>query len=162
LQRAVHRRAAGSRNPQRAAQRMLITQKHKYALRAVFELAKRQAQGPIKLADIAQAQAIPLRFLEVIMSQLKGSGLVAAKRGYHGGYSLLKPPEQVTVGAIFRFIDDRIYREHCDACIAREGCPLYENCAFKPMWDRVCGAIYEVYDRTTIQDLLNNEKMALA
>ena len=141
---------------------MLITQKHKYAIRAVFELAKRQAEGPTKLADIAQAQAIPLRFLEVIMSQLKGSGLVAAKRGCYGGYSLLKPPEKITVGFIFRFIDDRINQDRCDACIAREGCPLYDNCAFKPMWDRVCGAIHEVYDQTTIQDLLNNEKMALA
>ena len=139
---------------------MLITQRHKYALRAVFELAKRQPDGQTKLADIAAAQAIPLRFLEVIMPQLKGSGLVAAKRGCHGGYTLRKPPDQITVGVIFRFIDHRQNQDRCDACIAREGCPLNDNCAFKPMWDRVCSAIYEVYDQTTIQDLLDNEKMA--
>ena len=138
---------------------MLITQKHKYALRAVFELAKRQPAGQAKLADIAAAQAIPQRFLEVIMAQLKGSGLVAAKRGCHGGYSLLKPPGKITVGTIFRFIDDHQNQNRCDACIAREGCPLDDNCAFKPMWDRVCQAIYAVYDQTTIQDLLDNEKM---
>ena len=141
---------------------MLITQKHKYALRAVFELAKRRQGGQTKLADIADAQAIPLRFLEVIMAQLKGSGLVASKRGCYGGYSLLKSPKCITVGAIFRFIDDRQSQDRCDACIALDGCPLHGNCAFMPMWDRVCSAIYDVYDQTTIQDLLDNEKIAPA
>jgi Rrf2 family protein len=141
---------------------MLITQKHKYALRAIFELAKHHGCGQVKLSDIAAAQAIPLRFLEVIMAQLKGSGLVASKRGYYGGYALLTPPHQVTVGEIFRFIDDPGQHDRCDACIAKEGCPLHDNCAFMPMWERVCQAIYAVYDQTTIQDLLNNEKMTPA
>ncbi|MBL0713297.1 MAG: Rrf2 family transcriptional regulator [Desulfosarcina sp.] len=141
---------------------MLITQKHKYALRAIFELAKRLHDGPTKLSVIAEVQAIPLRFLEVIMAQIKRSGLIASKRGYHGGYSLLKPPQQITVGDIFRFLDARGRHDRCDACIAKEGCPLYDNCAFMPMWDRVCKAVYDVYDQTTIQDLLNNEKMPAA
>lgn len=139
---------------------MLITQKHKYALRALFELAKRRQSGPTKLAVIAEAQAIPLRFLEVIMPQLKQSGLVSSKRGCYGGYALIKPPDQLSVGEIFRFLDDHRSQNRCDACIAKEGCPLHDNCAFRPMWDRVCLAIYEVYDQTTIQDLINNEKLA--
>jgi Rrf2 family protein len=138
---------------------MLITQKHKYALRAIFELAKRHPHRQTKLSDVAAAQAIPLRFLEVIMAQLKRSGLVASKRGCHGGYALLKPPPEITVGEIFRFIDDGGRHDRCDACIAREGCPLHGNCAFMPMWERVCNAIYDVYDQTTIQDLLDNEKL---
>lgn len=59
--------------------------KGQYALRAVYELAKRQGQGPTKISAIAEAQAIPHRFLEVILHQLKGSGLVASKRGFYGG-----------------------------------------------------------------------------
>ena len=136
---------------------MLITQKHKYALRAIFELAKHR-NGHTKLADIADAQAIPLRFLEVIMAHLKRSGLVVSKRGFYGGYALCRSPRKITVGTIFRLIDDRNEPDRCDACIAREGCPLYDNCAFRPMWDRVCRAIYAVYDQTTIQDLIDNEK----
>jgi Rrf2 family cysteine metabolism transcriptional repressor len=137
---------------------MLITQKHKYALRAVFELAKHyKSGGQIKLADIAEAQAIPLRFLEVIMAELKPSGLVASKRGYYGGYTLLRRPGDITVGEIFRFLDDTQSRDRCNACDARENCPLHGQCAFMPMWDRVQTAIYNVYDQTTIQDLLNNE-----
>lgn len=142
---------------------MLLTQKHKYALRAIFELAKRhQHQGSqIKLAEIAQAQAIPLRFLEVIMAQLKNSGLVVSKRGRYGGYALRKNPDQILVGDIFRFLDDRSRHDRCDVCIAQEGCPLYADCAFRPMWVRVCDAIYGVFDQTTIQDLINNEKQSL-
>ena len=136
---------------------MLITQKHKYALRAIFELAKRNNRRQVKLADIAEAQAIPLRFLEVIMAELKPSGLVASKRGYYGGYSLLRRPADITVGDIFRFLDDTESRDRCNACDARENCPLHGRCAFMPMWDRVQTAIYNVYDKTTIQDLLNNE-----
>jgi len=61
------------------------------------------------------------------------------------------------VGEIFRFLDDTQSRDRCNACDARENCPLHGQCAFMPMWDRVQNAIYSVYDQTTIQDLLNNE-----
>ena len=136
---------------------MLITQKHKYALRAIFELAKHYKRGgQVKLADIAEVQAIPLRFLEVIMAELKPSGLVASKRGYYGGYTLLRRPEDISVGEIFRFLDDAQSRDRCNACDARESCPLHGECAFMPMWNRVQDAIYNVYDQTTIKDLLNN------
>jgi Rrf2 family protein len=136
---------------------MLITQKHKYALRAIYELAKRFESGPVKLAHIADAQAIPLRFLEVIMAELKPSGLVASKRGYYGGYCLLRPPQAISVGDIFRFLDKAVSQDRCNACDAKENCPLHGECAFMPMWNRVQDAIYDVYNQTTIQDLLNNE-----
>ena len=137
---------------------MRITQKHKYALRAIFELGKHyRDRSQIKLAQIAESQAIPLRFLEVIMAELKPSGLVASKRGYQGGYTLLRHPREITVGDIFRFMDDAQASDHCDACDAREQCPLHGDCAFMPMWEKVQNAIYNVYDKTTIQDLLDNE-----
>ncbi len=136
---------------------MLITQKHKYVLRAVFELAKHYEQGPIKLADIASHQAIPLRFLEVIMAALKPSGLVTSKRGYYGGYSLLREPKDISVGDLFRFLDDIQDRDRCHACDDRKPCPLTGDCPYKPMWDKVQTAIYDVFDHTSIQDLLDNQ-----
>lgn len=137
---------------------MLITQKHKYALRAIYELGKHVDDGPIKLANIADTQAIPLRFLEVIMAELKPSGMVASKRGYYGGYTLLRHPSEITVGDIFRFLDDAQSQDRCNACDARENCPLHGECAFMPMWDKVQDAIYNVYDKTSIQDLIQNER----
>ncbi len=63
---------------------MHISQKCQYALRAIFELAKRKGQGPVKIAETAEAQAIPLRFLEVILSQLKQGEFVSSQRGNKG------------------------------------------------------------------------------
>ncbi len=69
---------------------MLVSQKSQYALRAVFELARRNGGLPVKIADIAEAQAIPQRFLEVIMNQLKQGGFVESRRGKRGGYLLAR------------------------------------------------------------------------
>ena len=69
---------------------MLRTQKkEQYALRAMLELARHCGCGPIKISRIAESQAIPQSYLEVILGQLKGSGFVDSKRGYTGGSYLL-------------------------------------------------------------------------
>lgn len=135
---------------------MLIPHKRgQYALRAIYELAKRQGEGPTKISDIATAQAIPRRFLEVILNQLKGSGIVASKRGFYGGYFLTKSPEQVTVGDIFRFMQKEQTGLNCIVCVAKKSCPFMEQCAFSNLWHKVKAAAYEIYDDTTMQDLLN-------
>ncbi|MFZ7128560.1 MAG: RrF2 family transcriptional regulator [Desulfobacterales bacterium] len=133
---------------------MLITQKHKYALRAVFELARDGSDTPVKLSDIAHAQAIPTRFLEVIMAKLRQQGLVESKRGFTGGYRLVRRPSQITVGDIFRLIEEPENQERCNACATQDECPLNGTCAFLPLWDQLQNAIFQVYDQTTIEDLL--------
>ena len=136
---------------------MLISKKNQYALRAVFELAKHHGKGPLKICHIAEAQAIPERFLEVILWQLKKSGFVQSKRGYQGGYMLLVPPEKLTVGALMRFLQHDIAAAACMAPVPEKKCPFQGNCAFYPLWRRVKDAMFEVYDKTSMQDLLNND-----
>jgi Rrf2 family protein len=134
---------------------MLVTQKNQYALRAIFELAKYMGQGPIKIYEIAEAQNIPLRFLEVILSRLKRSGLVESKRGYTGGYTLIRDPMEITVADIFRFMDESLGPIECVACVSEKStCPYQGQCAFFPMWQKVQDAIRDVFDKTTIHDLL--------
>ena len=139
---------------------MFVTQKNQYALRAIFELAKHRGMGLRKISDIAQAQQIPPRFLEVILSQLKRFGLVESKRGYTGGYALLRPPEQITVGEVFRFDEKGTAPVDCIACISQNNCPHphKRGCAFLPMWKKVRDSIFDIYDSTTIADLLAQEK----
>ncbi len=138
---------------------MLITQKKQYALRAIFELAKHFGQGPIKVSDIARAQAIPLRFLEVILNQLKKSGFVDSKRGYQGGYELSRKPKDVAVGDVIRFMDKRGDQPpDCIACVSRDNCPFGGECALSPMWEKVWESLFCVYDGTTMQDLLDIER----
>ena len=89
---------------------MLVTQKCQYALRAVLALAKHNGRGPIKIAQIAEEQAIPFRFLEVILSQLKQGGFVESRRGTEGGYMMARKPSNISVGDVVEFIDGPIHQ----------------------------------------------------
>ena len=138
---------------------MLRTQKkEQYALRAMLELAKHRGKGPLKISEIAKAQAIPLRFLEVILNQLKGSGLIVSKRGYYGGYSLVRAANEISVGDVLRFMhgdDDWVHKISCNS---KKECPFNCDCAFVPMWKKVNDAMFKIYDSTTLQDLIDNQK----
>lgn len=135
---------------------MLFAQKKtQYALRAIYELAVRHGEGPTKISDIARIQKIPFRFLEVILNQLKSSGIVESKRGFTGGYYLAQPPERITVGDILRFMQSATGASHCIACVSGKNCPFGGNCVFLSMWKRVNDAIFEIFNETTIQDLMD-------
>jgi Rrf2 family transcriptional regulator, cysteine metabolism repressor len=132
---------------------MLISKKSRYALKAVFELAKRKGDGPIKIADIAKPQAIPQRFLEAILVQLKQSGLVESRRGSEGGYQLARDPENITVGDVLRVVQG--LPEPVE-CVGKPDvkCPMSMSCVFIPMWEKMMNAITDVYDSTNYKDLL--------
>ena len=83
---------------------MRVSAKVDYALRACAELAA-AGDGPVKGERLAQAQEIPLKFLENILLDLKHAGLVASQRGAEGGYWLAKPAEEITVADIMRAVD---------------------------------------------------------
>lgn len=137
---------------------MAISQKCQYALRAVFELAKRHGQGPSKIGEIAEAQAIPARFLEVILSELKHGGFVESRRGNEGGYMLVREPQELTVGDVMQFVEGPISPVDCTSSGSKDKCPLYGDCVFLPLWERVRKAISDVCDKTTFQDLLDQER----
>ena len=84
---------------------MRVSAKTDYALRAALELAAAPDARPVKGERIATAQAIPLRFLENILMQLRHAGLVESRRGADGGYRLARPPDQVTLADVIRAID---------------------------------------------------------
>jgi len=138
---------------------MLITQKkNQYAIQAIFELAKHRGKGPRKISEIAKAQEIPVRFLEVILGQLKGSGFVESKRGFYGGYTLVMPPNEITIGDVLRFMSK--HQETIDGVIdeSKDDVPLKIDLPFASMMDQAREAAFDVYDKTTIQTLLDNQK----
>ena len=134
----------------------MVSQKCQYAIRAVFELAKRKGGGPVKISDIAEAQAIPPRFLEVILNQLRRAGFVHSRRGATGGYFLVRQPESMTVGEIVRFVEGPLAPVACMTDKSAGACALDGNCAFIGMWRRVAAAISEIYDGTSFQDLVDS------
>ena len=137
---------------------MQVSQKAQYALRATFELARNAGNGPIKAAAIAEAQAIPLRFLEIILHELRRAGYVQSRRGSHGGYLLARDPKALAVGEILSFIEGPTNLVECALDQGDEDCPFASDCVFMPLWERVRRAVAGVYDTTTFQDLLEWEK----
>ena len=92
----------------------MISQRAKYALRALVALCRARPGEPVLISDISRSQAIPKKFLEQILLELKRSGLVASRRGRTGGYVLLRAPGEITFGEVLRLIDGPIAR--CRAC----------------------------------------------
>ena len=140
---------------------MNLSQKCQYALRAVFELAKRGDHIPVSGQEIAEAQAIPPRFLLLILGQLRQGGFVASRRGVRGGYMLAAAPDELSVGDIIRFMEGPLEPVKC---IGGRGaaCPLRGGCAFLGLWQRAKEAVRQVYDSTTFADLLREERIYTA
>lgn len=132
---------------------MAITQKCQYALRAIYELA-RQSGGPCKISSVADAQGIPVRFLENILNNLKSAGFVDSARGKDGGYFLARPASSITVGEVIRFVQGPLGPVECCAK-SDDYCALYGDCVFRPLWDRAREALEDVYDGTSFQDLVD-------
>ena len=85
---------------------MNISAKTEYACIAVLELAARYGSGkPVRIRDIADANGIPSRFLVQILLQLKSAGIVGSTRGAAGGYQLVKPPAEITLGEVMAVSD---------------------------------------------------------
>src|SRR5271170_3665088 len=86
---------------------MNISVKGEYALQAIFDLACNANAEPVKIADIARRQKIPQKFLELILASLKQGGFVESRRGAEGGYRLAKPADQISVGEVLQFVEER-------------------------------------------------------
>jgi Rrf2 family protein len=135
---------------------MFISQKSRYALRALYELAKRGDNGHVKIIDVAKAQAIPPRFLEVILGQLKQGGFVESRRGSDGGYRLVRSPTSLTVGDVLRFLQGSF--EPVDPTSDAESPSASEAYAFKPLWNELRTSVSGILDSTTFANLLENEE----
>ena len=100
----------------------MLSQKTRYAIRAMQHLADRHGQGPVQLAEIAAKQNIPANFLTVILSELSRYGLVASMRGKDGGYWLAVSPIDITYGDLIRVMRGSLALVPCASRFAHEKC----------------------------------------
>ena len=137
---------------------MRISKKCQYALSAVFELALRDTDQPVKIHDIAGAQNIPPRFLEVILNQLRHAGFVESRRGSEGGYMLARAAEDLTVVEVIEYLQGPISMPADDAQKANKSESFCGNYAFELLWENVNRAIYQICNNTTFAELIEYEK----
>lgn len=136
---------------------MKITYKGDYALKAMLSLSARYGSGVVTIHDLAEQLDIPVKFLEQILLDLKKGGFVESKRGKIGGYTLAKQPNRIKLGEVIRFIDGPI---EPIACTSKKysGCNNLYKCVFRNIWKDVAGAISNIIDNVTFEDLANKIK----
>lgn len=133
-----------------------LSQKSKYALRALQVLARERGRGPVLAGDLAKREDIPHKFLELILLTLKNHGLLSSKRGKGGGYALTKEPKAIALGEVIRLFDgplapipcasERSFRK-CDDC--RDAA----TCGTRLVMREVRDAMAKILDHTTLADL---------
>jgi Rrf2 family protein len=136
---------------------MKITYKGDYALKTILGLALHFGSSPMTIHDLAKRADIPIKFLEQILLDLKRGGFVVSRRGKVGGYLLAKPPSQIKLGDVVRFIDGPIEPV---ACVDNKykGCNEINRCIFRPVWKRVTEATAKIIDSISFEDLAKKTK----
>lgn len=135
----------------------MISQKAKYALRALVALARAEAGKSLLISDIAEAHDIPKKFLEQILLELKHHGLVQSRRGQFGGYRLLKRPEDITFGRVLRIIDGPIAPLPCLSKIAYRRCDDCRSeaaCEIRRIFAEVANSTRHILDNATLANAI--------
>jgi Rrf2 family protein len=123
----------------------------------MLALGRKYREGPILISTLAREEVIPIKFLEAILLDMKGRGLLDSKMGRKGGYFLSRPPSAITIGSIIRIIEGPLAPLPCASETAFkpcEECQDVENCGTRIIMRRVRDAISDVLDRTTLADLI--------
>jgi len=135
------------------AEDAMISQRAKYALKALLALARVESSAMI--GDIAKQHRIPHKFLEQILLDLKRQGLVQSRRGRSGGYALLRPADQITFGEVLRIVDGPIAPLPCLSRTAYRRCAdchSEKSCEVRRAFSDVAESARLVLDQTTIAD----------
>jgi Rrf2 family transcriptional regulator, cysteine metabolism repressor len=141
---------------------MRISTKGDYATRALQDLALHYGSGPIPIEQIAVRQGLPVRYLEQLLLTLKRAGLLQSKRGVNGGYTLAKPPAEITLGQILRAVDGPVEPIYCLTETPGDRCAWEAACVLRDVWSDVHRAVADVVDRTTLQDVCQRSRAAAA
>jgi Rrf2 family protein len=134
-----------------------LTQKSKYAARALVELALNECGETLGVSEVARRQRIPERFLEQIFGELRRADILESRRGAHGGYCFATPPEDITVLDIVEILDGAVRPARCSAggvCYIKDA-PL---CVTSKVWDEAREALEGVFGRYTIAELAEAER----
>jgi Rrf2 family protein len=133
---------------------MRVSAKVDYAVRAAAELAASE-QGPVKGERLAEAQDIPLQFLEHILLELKHAGIVRARRGAKGGYWLARPADTITIADVVRAVEGPI--AHVQSA-PPESIEYRGNAKhLQEVWIAVRASLRTVVEHVTLADLVSGE-----
>jgi Rrf2 family transcriptional regulator, cysteine metabolism repressor len=137
---------------------MMFSTKAEYGVRVMSHLAGRDMSEPVALASIASAEGLPLAYLEHLMARLRRAGLVASRRGAHGGYSLSRPAATISMAEVVEALEGEIAPIECisegaDGVLVCTREEHGDACPTKLLWARVHGSIVTTLQQMTLADL---------
>ena len=138
---------------------MKISKRGEYALRALidFGIAYELGRPLLKIGELVEKERLPVKFLEQILTQLRGAGYIETKRGKAGGYFLAKPPKEISLGQVIRLIDGPLAPISCVSVTAYERCtcPDEAHCGLRMLMLDVRNAIARILDRYVLGDVVD-------
>lgn len=135
----------------------MLSKKTQYALKALGYLAARYGQGPVLIAEIAEAKNIPLKFLENILLELKQVQILDSKKGKHGGYFLVEPPRKTNLARVIRLVGGPIALIPCVSLNFYEACDdcEEETCKLNQVMRLTRDATLRVLEKKSLFDLID-------
>ena len=132
---------------------MKLTNKGRYAVMAMADLASNANDGPISLSEISLRQNISLAYLEQIFLKLKNNKLVRSSRGANGGYTLEKPASEIKLSNIIFAVDEEVKTLNCKKN-SKRGCNNKSvKCITHNLWDQLDQHINGFFEKVKLQDL---------
>lgn len=135
---------------------MKISTKGRYGMRAMLDLAVNYAQSPILLKDVARRQEISLKYLDRICSSLKAAGLLKSSRGSKGGFTLSRPPDEITLKEIVEVLEGPLVLVGCTS--DKKFCKRIGSCVTRDIWYELSRAMEAVLGSKTLEDLVKRER----
>ena len=139
---------------------MLFSTKAEYGVRLLVELGRRGDDGPVSLAAIAEAETLPLSYLEHLVARLREVGLVTSTRGAHGGYRLARPAAEITMLEVVEALEGPVAPMECfhtdgdGRVLCSHELDADRACATKMLWTRVHGGVTRALAGTTLDELV--------
>lgn len=138
----------------------MLSKKTKYAIKALIVLGKNMDKPPMQIAQIAQLEKIPKKFLEVILLELRKAGYLYSKKGAGGGYSLNKDPKEIFLVNVLRITDGPIAMVPCVSLNFYHRCEECHNestCGIRSVFLDIRDASLKILTETSIADLIAKE-----
>lgn len=141
----------------------MLSRKSKYGLKALLVLAQEAGRGPVLISELARREAIPRKFLEAILLELKRHGVVQSQKGKGGGYFLRRPPAEITFGEVIRVLEGPLAMVPCVSRTAYAKCVDCVDeraCGVRLAMKEVRDATARILDHTTLVDM--NGRLAVS
>ncbi|MEN6547963.1 MAG: Rrf2 family transcriptional regulator [Armatimonadia bacterium] len=138
---------------------MKISTRTRYGMRAMACLAQHYGQGPCSVREMAQANGLPVKYLEQLCGTLKNAGLLKSVRGAGGGYVLARPPEQIRLVEVFEALEGALAPVRC--LENGKPCRRRGNCLTRGIWEHLADVMRGALEEQTLADVLSGAKAEL-